>query len=342
MGSTTPTLAPVTGGNTEQSRTTAAVLIDLIFALLLIGLSSYGALYLFASRSGERRPLLLALFVGALLPIGPLIVLSAIERLFPPAGPRKSFRSWFLHLQINVLLLLMLAVANGIGLLGLSALAKHWGFKLGLIDLQFAHGKGLIFVLGATWLAAIIGDFFFYWFHLALHKSKVLWQHHKMHHMDRELEAVTVARQNWIEAFMQLVSITIPVAIFFKIDDLDPWNLGLLAALSTLVFQTLISLGHVNVRLQAGRASIIFCTPQMHRIHHSRLPEHQDKNFAFIFPFWDVLFGTYYAPGWNEFPPSGVDGEKEIESFWESQIFTQREWWRMFRRWRNSRLARLA
>jgi len=123
-------------------------------------------------------------------------------------------------------------------------------------------------------------------------------------------------------------------ALLFKVDALDPWNLGLLAGISTSVFTTLISLGHINVRLQAGRASVIFCTPQMHRIHHSRLPQHQDKNFAFIFPFWDVLFGTYYAPGWNEFPPTGVDGEKEIGSFWESQIFTHREWWRMFRAWR--------
>ncbi|PCK78907.1 sterol desaturase family protein, partial [Rhizobium sophoriradicis] len=29
-------------------------------------------------------------------------------------------------------------------------------------------------------------------------------------------------------------------------------------------------------------------------IHHSRVREHHDKNFANYFPIWDHLFGTYY------------------------------------------------
>jgi sterol desaturase/sphingolipid hydroxylase (fatty acid hydroxylase superfamily) len=61
---------------------------------------------------------------------------------------------------------------------------------------------------------------------------------------------------------------------------------------------------------------------------------------AFV-PLWDVLFGTYYAPKWNEFPPTGVDGEREIQSFWEAHIFTFREWWKMFRAWRLRRKAAL-
>ena len=34
--------------------------------------------------------------------------------------------------------------------------------------------------------------------------------------------------------------------------------------------------------------------PTGHRIHHSALSEHHDKNFGSIFPIWDHLFGTYY------------------------------------------------
>jgi sterol desaturase/sphingolipid hydroxylase (fatty acid hydroxylase superfamily) len=86
------------------------------------------------------------------------------------------------------------------------------------------------------------------------------------------------------------------------------------------------------VRLQVGRASLLFCSPQVHRIHHSCLPQHFDKNFSVVFPLWDVLFGTYYSPVRNEFPPTGVPNEKEIQSFWEAQTFTLREWWKMLRR----------
>ena len=324
---------PVTG------RVRVAVVADVGFALLLISLAAYGAAYLFPALSGRHPPLIQALLAGALIPIGTTLVLSVLERLFPPAGPRKSAQSWFLHLEISCFTLLLLTIGNALAMLALSALARHFGFELGFIDLRFAQGKGLMFLLAATWLLAVADDFFFYWFHRALHKSNVLWQHHKMHHMDRELETMTLARQNWIEAFMETVAITVPVALLFKTDDLDPGHLSLLAGIATTVFNTLLTLGHVNVRLQAGRASVLFCTPQMHRIHHSLMPEHLDKNFAFVFPFWDVLFGTYYAPKWNEFPPTGVDGEQEIESFWEAQIFTQREWWRMFRAWRTRRLS---
>lgn len=90
----------------------------------------------------------------------------------------------------------------------------------------------------------------------------------------------------------------------------------------------------MNVRLQVGKASLFCCSPQIHRIHHSRLPQHFERNFAAAFPPWDVLFGTYYAPARDEFPPTGVPGEKEITSFWEAESFTLRQWWKMFRAWR--------
>jgi len=211
------------------------------------------------------------------------------------------------------------------------------GFKLGLIDLRFAQGKGILALVATVWVAAAVGDFFFYWFHRTLHRTPFLWAHHKMHHMDPELEAITVARQNWIEVFIAALSISLPMMIFFKLDNLDPWQLGLVTGCLLTVLSTLLTIGHLNVRWQVGRASFLYCSPQMHRIHHSPLPQHRDRNFAFILPLWDVIFGTYYAPSWDEFPPTGVEGEKEITSFFEAQIFTQREWWRMFRAWRKRR-----
>jgi sterol desaturase/sphingolipid hydroxylase (fatty acid hydroxylase superfamily) len=128
---------------------------------------------------------------------------------------------------------------------------------------------------------------------VALHRYPALWAHHKMHHMDETLEAVTIDRQNWIEVFIAAVLIFIPMRIVFKVDQFDLLQLGLAGALFSAVFSNLIALGHMNVRWQVGKASVLFCSPQVHRIHHSRLPQHRDRNFAFIFPLWDVLFGTY-------------------------------------------------
>jgi sterol desaturase/sphingolipid hydroxylase (fatty acid hydroxylase superfamily) len=76
---------------------------------------------------------------------------------------------------------------------------------------------------------------------------------------------------------------------------------------------------------------VLWCGPQIHRIHHSVLPQHRDKNYAVWFPLWDVLFGTYYHPARDEFPPTGVKGETEIKSLWEAETYTLRQWWKFLR-----------
>jgi sterol desaturase/sphingolipid hydroxylase (fatty acid hydroxylase superfamily) len=63
---------------------------------------------------------------------------------------------------------------------------------------------------------------------------------------------------------------------------------------------------HANLRLRLGLLTPILCGPHVHRIHHSNLIRHRDKNFAQFFPIFDVVFGTYYRPGRDEFPTTGT------------------------------------
>ena len=342
MGSRTETATPLleratlSEGETRVGISAGRLLFDVLLTVALLALLVFGALYVWPAISspGTRKSLGSILISALLIPIVPVVLLSLIERLFPAAGPRKSLSQWFLHLHIHVFYIFMAGVAAAVNAVALSALARHFGFHPGLINVSFATGKGLLVLAAAVWVSMVVGDFFFYWFHRALHKSTILWQHHKMHHMDEQLEAITLNRQNWIEVFIAALMIFAPVTLIFKLDKPDPAQLGLLAGTFTTALATFLGIGHMNVRLQVGRASLLYCSPQVHRIHHSRLPQHQDRNFAFALPLWDLLFGTYYAPQRDEFPPVGVEGEQEIQSFWEAQIFTQREWWRMFRRWR--------
>jgi sterol desaturase/sphingolipid hydroxylase (fatty acid hydroxylase superfamily) len=62
---------------------------------------------------------------------------------------------------------------------------------------------------------------------------------------------------------------------------------------------------------------------------------HFDQNFAAFFPIWDVLFGTYHYPKRDEYPSTGVHGEKEVQTLWEGATLAFREWHRMFRAWRH-------
>jgi sterol desaturase/sphingolipid hydroxylase (fatty acid hydroxylase superfamily) len=265
-------------------------------------------------------------------------VLSLAEHLTRPAGPRKSARKWLLHFEIMAV---NYASAVPFALLATylaSLLVRSLKLNLGLVDLSIGDGKSIPAIIAALVLSAFIGDFFFYWYHRSLHKSNVLWQHHKMHHLDPEFDALTGTRQNWVENFFIVFFILIPVAVLFKTNQpTDPFGLGLVQGAVVGIWTLFNYQNHSNLRLQFGKGTFLFTSSQSHRIHHSYLPQHRDKNFVALFPIWDILFGTYYHPARNEFPPTGVEGEKDIQSVWEAQIFAFREWWRMFRAHRDRR-----
>ena len=324
------------------SRGWRRVVFEAAFTVFLLGSLVYEALHLAPSVSGDDPPPLAAVLVASLSPFAVLVLLSLIERCLTPAGPRKSLEQWFLHLQINVFWSVSAGVFFLAAALATAALARRFGFDPGLIDLRFARDRGIPVLMAGVWMSAIVGDFFFYWYHRSLHAFHLLWQIHKMHHMDRELDALTVFRDNWLDTVGSAFFTALPMGILFKLDTFDPWQLGLVGGIAATTLSTLLTIGHMNVRWQVGAASVLFCSPQLHRIHHSSEPRHFDRNYAVVFPLWDVLFGTYYAPARDEFPPTGVRGEREIHSFWDAQTFTVRAWWRMFGAWleRKARASR--
>lgn len=266
-----------------------------------------------------------------LLAFGIYIVLAFVERTLPPAGPRKSFDDWLLNFQINIFTGSFFALGGmTLGLL-VKALNQH--FRLGWIDLRFAHGHAALTLVGVYLLSSFIGDFFYYWYHRTWHVVPFFWQSHKLHHMDATLEAVTVGRQSWTEIMLPLFT-GLPAAVIFKLDAIDYFSAGVSGAVIGLFSMVWGPLFHANIRLHLGRASFLLNNPQLHRIHHSRLPQHRDKNFANYYPIWDVIFGTYYEPARDEYPATGVEGEPEVTSFMDAQLVTLRGWWRMLRTWR--------
>lgn len=147
----------------------------------------------------------------------------------------------------------------------------------------------------------LLVDFLFYWYHRAQHRFRPLWAIHELHHSDAELNATTSYRSFWLEILAQTVIVSTPTFVFFG-------HLGgshAIAVLSISVFVLIFT--HANLRLALGPFSPVVCGPQVHRIHHSRLPQHRDRNFAQVFPVLDQLFGTYHAPTRDEFPPTGAE-----------------------------------
>jgi sterol desaturase/sphingolipid hydroxylase (fatty acid hydroxylase superfamily) len=72
----------------------------------------------------------------------------------------------------------------------------------------------------------------------------------------------------------------------------NPW-----VTLSVAPFLTLYAIFlHARLDWDFGPLRAVIATPVFHRWHHSRQKEAMDKNFAGLFPVWDILFGTYYMP----------------------------------------------
>jgi sterol desaturase/sphingolipid hydroxylase (fatty acid hydroxylase superfamily) len=104
----------------------------------------------------------------------------------------------------------------------------------------------------------------------------------------RVVTVTSSTRHFWFEEVVG-VALGLPFGLAFSV----PVEILIVAApLRSII----IALAHTNVRAGYGFISVLITGPQYHRIRHSSRPEHIDKNFAGLFPLWDVIFGTVWRP----------------------------------------------
>ena len=138
-------------------------------------------------------------------------------------------------------------------------------------------------------ITVLVLDFMYgYASHALLHKIPLLWRFHRIHHSDPFVDVTTSFRTHPIEGMWRFLFMTIPV-----------WILGLPAA--GIVIYRLIStingvLEHANIRLwerfdQIG--ALLWCTPNMHKVHHSNERTETDSNYGNILSIYDRAFGTF-------------------------------------------------
>jgi len=131
-------------------------------------------------------------------------------------------------------------------------------------------------------------DLTIYLQHVMFHAVPLLWRLHRMHHADLDFDVTTGTRFHPGEIALSLIVKLAAIAA-----------LGA-PALAVLIFEIVLNgtsmFNHGNVRL-APRADRwlrwLLVTPDMHRVHHSILPQETNSNFGFSLPWWDRLFGTY-------------------------------------------------
>jgi sterol desaturase/sphingolipid hydroxylase (fatty acid hydroxylase superfamily) len=187
------------------------------------------------------------------------------------------------HAFPNIMLALLLILTNlalSISSARLAAFSARNGTGL-FILLDFSPVLKLIFGVAAL-------DFFGYLAHLALHKSWLGWQFHRVHHSEMTVDVTTAFRQHPGETVWRILWQLAAIVVF----GLPLWVVVIYLTLSGLNAQ----LEHANIKLGDGIDGLLrlfIVTPNMHKTHHSRLQLETDTNYSNIFSFWDRLCGTY-------------------------------------------------
>lgn len=145
----------------------------------------------------------------------------------------------------------------------------------------------------------LLGEFLFWFHHMARHKIRALWLFHAVHHSQKELTIFTEDRVHVVDLLVQPIVAFIPL-FMFQVPEL--WAVAVFGLYRTIHARLL----HANVKMNLGIAGYVLASPQFHRVHHSRDPQHQDTNFGGILSLFDYLFGTAHRSR-DVYPATGID-----------------------------------
>jgi sterol desaturase/sphingolipid hydroxylase (fatty acid hydroxylase superfamily) len=222
-----------------------------------------------------------------------LIRLSSFVAVFAAIGvweilaPRRvqavgRAKRWPSNLGIVVLNTVLIRLLTPIVPVGLALLGQEHGW--GLLNRIALPGWA------AFGIAIVALDLAIYLQHVLFHAVPSLWRLHRMHHADLEFDVTTGLRFHPVEiALSTIIKLAVVAA------------LGAPAA-AVVTFEVLLNatslFNHGNVRMPRALDGVlrwIVVTPDMHRVHHSILPNETNSNFGFNLPWWDRLLGTYRA-----------------------------------------------
>ncbi len=229
--------------------------------------------------NGEFDALRTGLFVGILL----LLLLA--ERIWPkrhqtlPAWPRMGTNLGLIIVDTLIVRLLLPLTVIGFSLW---TERQSWGIF---------HQLSLPMIL--EWIAALLLlDFAMYLQHRAAHHFQWFWRIHRVHHADPQFDTTTGVRFHPLEILLSTIYKMLLVAI------LGP------SVIAVVLFEIILNatslFTHANLAVTDPldrKLRLLIVTPDVHRIHHSHLPNETDRNFGFNLTIWDRVFGT-----WQEQP----------------------------------------
>jgi sterol desaturase/sphingolipid hydroxylase (fatty acid hydroxylase superfamily) len=222
------------------------------------------------------------------------------KRIWWSSTARQDYALFFANKVIKgvtfgPILLTMVPVALGVtdGLVWLFGPAEPWVVNQYL-------------VIGLFTLALfVVDDFSRFLLHYMLHRIPVLWDFHKVHHSAHTLTPMTIYRSHPVESYLYACRMALSQG---SVVGGAYYIFGTQLAMADIVGANLFvflfnifgsNLRHSHVWLSWGsRWESWFISPAQHQIHHSRLPQHFDRNLGSALAIWDRMAGTLiYAKG---------------------------------------------
>lgn len=218
--------------------------------------------------------------------------------------------------------------ANNLGLVVIDTIVLRLSFPILAVELAVIaqdRGWGLFNGIEAPgWVAVLVSivvlDLAIYLQHVMFHAVPVLRRLHRMHHADLEFDVTAGLRFHPVEI---LLSMGIKLAVVMALG---------LPAVAVLIFEVLLNatamFNHSNIRLPIlvdRFLRLIVVTPDMHRVHHSIIPEETKSNFGFNLPWWDRLLGTYKAQpkAGHEEMSIGIEQFRTTRDLWLDRMLVQ-------------------
>ena len=208
----------------------------------------------------------------------------AVWESFAPRGELSTpaGRRWLNHGVMLVLGGALSAVVFRLGPVALALLVS--GSRFGLLNRPWAP-----LVLRCA-ITVLLLDLVQYAIHRSMHRFPLLWRIHLVHHSDQDVDVSTSARHHPLEVvYTQAIRLG-AVAL------LAPPAAGVFCAELLGLILDLWTHSNASLPAPADRAlRLLFITPDLHRIHHSRDAAEQQENLGQMFPWWDRMFASYAA-----------------------------------------------
>lgn len=202
-----------------------------------------------------------------------------------------------------------------LGLTALSFFSNWFLASAAAIAALALRPAGALALLGwPAWLDIVVGivvlDFSVgYLSHRTMHAWPAMWRFHRVHHSDDFVDVTTTYRTHPVETVWRFLFAIVPV-----------WLLGIPA--QAVVIQRLLQatngvIEHGNIRLWPPLdrvLSLVWVTPNVHKIHHSRDVSETNSNYANLLTIYDRLLGTYMPSARAESVVYGLDNAASMST----------------------------